>query len=397
MMTIQKPAKSNKPFHIDLWLTVLLIIMAIISLMAIYGSIPITPSWIDGQSILIKQALWYILGFSLLAFLLYFGIDRLFTGVKVFYWILLVMLVILILDFYINIPFVTPINGSRAWFILPGIGTIQPSEFMKIVLILLSANIIHEHNEFKTKMSFKDDFHLFYKIAKVVTVPLILIIMQPDTGIPLVIIVSILAMLAISQIKPFWILFGVIMLLILVGGTLYLFEYHPNVLSQLFGAPYRLNRFYGWLHTERYSLTWGNQLYTSLLAVGSAGLTGHGAQATMIMFAEPQNDFIFAVIAKNYGFIGVSLVIIVSLIFNLKLLSIALKFDRPKEQYMVAGLLGMLFFQQFQNMGMIIGILPITGITLPLISAGGSSLLSYMIPLAIIYHMSSENHNRTLH
>lgn len=396
-MTIQKPAKSNKPFRIDLWLTILLIFMAIISLIAIYGSIPITPSWIDGRSILIKQALWYILGFSLLAFLLYFGIDRLFTGVKVFYWILLVMLVILILDFYINVPFVTPINGSRAWFILPGIGTIQPSEFMKIVLILLSANIIHEHNEFKTKMSFKDDFQLFYKIAKVVTVPLILIIMQPDTGIPLVIIVSILAMLAISQIKPFWILFGVVTLLVLVGGTLFLFEYHPDILAQLFGASYRLNRFYGWLQTEKYSLTWGNQLYTSLLAVGSAGLTGHGAQATMIMFAEPQNDFIFAVIAKNYGFAGVSLVIIVSLIFNLKLLSIALKFDRPKEQYMVAGLLGMLFFQQFQNMGMIIGILPITGITLPLISAGGSSLLSYMIPLAIIYHMSSENHNRTLH
>ncbi len=396
-MTIQKSTRTSKPFKIDTWLTVLLIIMAIISLVAIYGSIPITPSWIDGRSILIKQALWYILGFSLLGFLLYFGIDRLFTGVKVFYWILLVMLVILILDFYINVPFVTPINGSRAWFILPGIGTIQPSEFMKIVLILLSANIIHEHNEFKTKMSFKDDLFLFYKIAKVVALPLILIIMQPDTGIPLVIIVSILAMLAVSQIKPFWILFGAITLLILIGGALYLFEYHPDILTRILGASYKLNRFYGWLHTEKYSLTWGNQLYTSLLAVGSAGLTGHGAQATMIVFAEPQNDFIFAVIAKNYGFIGVSLVIFISLLFNLKLLSIALKFDQPKEQYMVAGLLGMLFFQQIQNMGMIIGILPITGITLPLISAGGSSLLSYMIPLAIIYHMSSDNYNRTLH
>lgn len=396
-MAVKKLAQSNKPFNVDITLSILLALMAIISLVAIYGSIPITPSWVDGEGLLIRQAVWYLFGFGTLIFLLYFGIDRLFTGVKVFYWILFILLIILILDFVVDIPFVSPINGSRAWIILPGIGTIQPSEFMKIVLIILSANIIHEHNQYKTKMSMKDDIFLFYKIGKVVLPPLILIIMQPDTGIPIVIVVSILAMLAISQIKSIWIWIGLISFVVLFGGMIYLFEYHTDLLASLLGAPYRLNRFYGWLDTERHILTWGSQLYTSLLAVGSAGLTGHGTAATMITFAEPQNDFIFAVIAKNFGFIGVSFVIFISTLFNLKLLSIAIKFDRPKEQYMVAGLLGMLFFQQFQNMGMIVGILPITGITLPLISYGGSSLLSYMIPLAIIYHMSSENKTRTLH
>jgi len=396
-MAIKKPTQSSKPFHLDIPLTILLISMAIISLVAIYGAIPLTPSWVNGEGILIRQAIWYILGFGVLIFLLYFGIDRLFTGVKVFYWILMVLLFILVLDFVIDIPFITPVNGSRAWYQIPGFGTLQPSEFMKIVLILLSANIIHEHNQFKTSMTIKDDLLLFFKIGKVVIPPLILIVMQPDTGIPIVIIISILAMLAISQIKTFWIWFGLISIVTVLGGLLYLFEFHPDILVSLLGAPYRLNRIYGWLQTENYILTWGSQLYTSLLAVGSAGLTGHGAQATMISFAEPQNDFIFAVIANNYGFIGVSFVIFISLLFNLKILSIALKFDRAKEQYMVAGLLGMLFFQQFQNMGMIVGILPITGITLPLISSGGSSLLSYMIPLAIIYHMSSENKTRTQH
>src|SRR5690554_2834045 len=396
-MAIKKPTQSSKPFHLDIPLTILLISMAIISLVAIYGAIPLTPSWVNGEGILIRQAIWYILGFGVLIFLSYFGIDRLFTGVKVFYWILMVLLFILVLDFVIDIPFITPVNGSRAWYQIPGFGTLQPSEFMKIVLILLSANIIHEHNQFKTSMTIKDDLLLFFKIGKVVIPPLILIVMQPDTGIPIVIIISILAMLAISQIKTFWIWFGLISIVTVLGGLLYLFEFHPDILVSLLGAPYRLNRIYGWLQTENYILTWGSQLYTSLLAVGSAGLTGHGAQATMISFAEPQNDFIFAVIANNYGFIGVSFVIFISLLFNLKILSIALKFDRAKEQYMVAGLLGMLFFQQFQNMGMIVGILPITGITLPLISSGGSSLLSYMIPLAIIYHMSSENKTRTQH
>lgn len=396
-MAVNKPTKSTKPFHFDKSLTVLLLSLAIVSIIAIYSAFPLLPGWLSGPELLLKQAIWYILGFALLIFLLYFGIDKLFTGVKVFYWILLVMLVILVLDYYINIPFVTPINGSRAWFIFPGLGTVQPSEFMKIVLILLSANIIHEHNEYKTKMSVSDDLVLFFKIAKVVALPLILIVMQPDTGIPIVIVISILTMLAISQIKSFWIVLGVISLSVIFGGMIFLFETNPDLLASILGAPYRLNRFYGWLHTEDYILTWGSQLYTSLLAVGSAGLTGHGIQATIIAFAEPQNDFIFAVIAKNFGFIGVSFVTLLSFTFNIKLLSIALKFDRPKEKYMVAGMLGMMFFQQFQNMSMIVGILPITGITLPFISAGGSSLLSYMIPLAIIYHMSSENKTRTQH
>lgn len=396
-MAIYKPTQSNKPFHLDIPLTVLLVIMAIISLIAIYGAIPLTPSWVNGEGLLIRQGIWYILGYGTLAFLLYFGIDRLFTGIRVFYWILLILLIILLLDFVIDIPFVTPVNGSRAWFQIPGIGTLQPSEFMKIVLILLCANIIHDHNQYKTSMTVKDDLVLFFKIGKVTIPPLILIVMQPDTGIPIVIVISILAMLAISQIKTFWIGFGMLFIVLMLGSLLYLFEYHPDILVRLVGAPYRLNRIYGWLHTENHILTWGSQLYTSLLAVGSAGLTGHGVQATLISFAEPQNDFIFAVIAKNYGFLGVSTVIGISLLFNLKILSIAINFDRAKEQYMVAGLLGMMFFQQFQNMGMIVGILPITGITLPLISSGGSSLLSYMIPLAIIYHMSSENKTRTQH
>ena len=172
-MAQKKLTISNKPFHIDFFLLGLILLMAAISLIAIYGAIPITPAWINGQSILIKQAIWYGLGFITLIFLLNFGVDRLFTSIKVFYWILIFLLFLLILDFYIDLPFITPINGSRAWIILPGIGTIQPSEFMKIVLILMSANIIHEHNQFKTQMSFKDDLSLFYKILKVVLLPLI--------------------------------------------------------------------------------------------------------------------------------------------------------------------------------------------------------------------------------
>lgn len=396
-MTIQKTKKTKKTFKIDITLTIILLAMAAFSIIAIQGAIPLTSSTVNGQDILVKQIIWFILGFSLLAGLLFFGIDRLFTGVRVFYWILMFLLLLLFLDRFIDLPFIRPLNGTRAWIILPGIGTLQPSEFMKIVLIIMTANVVDAHNRNRTIISFKTDMLLFLNVAKYVIPPLMLIILQPDTGIPIVIIFTIIAILAVSGIKHQWIWAGLFVIVVGLGGAIYLYRTSPETLASILGNSYRLNRFHGWLATDKYIYSWGNQLYTALLAVGSAGWTGHGKEAVLITLLEPQNDFIFAVIGKNYGFLGTATVLIVNLLLDLKLLAIALAYEHPRERYMVAGLLGMLLFQQFQNMGMIVGLLPITGITLPMISAGGSSLLSYMIPFAIVYHMSNENKNKTLH
>ena len=195
---------------------------------------------------------------------------------------------------------------------------------------------------------------LFANVAKYVLPPLALIILQPDTGIPIVIIFTILAILAISGIKHHWIWAGLILMTVVLGGSVYLYQTSPETLASILGNSYRLNRFHGWLATEKYIYSWGNQLYTSLLAVGSAGWTGRGNEEILITLLEPQNDFIFAVIGKNYGFIGTATVLIVNLLLDLKLLAIALAYEHPRERYMVAGLLGMLLFQQFQNMGMIV-------------------------------------------
>lgn len=396
LLVNQRPSQSKRPFHLDKVLIGLLLLMAVLSLIAIYGAIPLTASNINGQELFIKQILFYLSGFALLSGLLIFGIDRLFTGIRVFYWILMILLVLLLVDKVINLPLIWPVNGTRAWIFLPGI-SLQPSEFMKIVLIIMTANIVDEHNRSLTQVTYGSDIRLFLKVLKIALPPLFLIFLQPDTGIPVIIVISLIAILAVSGIKKQWIWLGVLALFLGFGGVIFLFETNPDLLASILGAPYKLNRFYGWLETEKYILTWGNQLYTALLAVGSSGWTGHGLQSSLIRFAEPQNDFIFAVVAKNHGFLGTASVLLASLILDLKLLHIAYKYDQPRERYLVAGLLGILLYQQFQNMGMIVGILPITGVTLPFISYGGSSLWSFMIPLAIILHMSSENHSRTLH
>ena len=328
-----------------------------------------------------------------MGFLIYFGRNNLYEIIKYVYILLMIALGLLILDSlpFISVPFVYIINNSRAWFIFPGIGSFQPSEFMKVVLILMTAKIISNHNSEKTEVSYKSDLKLFANILKIALPPLILIVLQPDTGIPLIIIVSILVMVAVSGIKRTWIyVFGALGIS-LFAGFIFIFYTNQQLLIELFGSSYRLSRFYGWLETEKYILTYGNQLYEGLLAIGSAGLFGHPFKEAIVWFAEPQNDFIFAVIGQNFGFLGTSLVIVISIVLDIKLLLIALNHDDMRDKMMVIGLLGMLLFQQVQNMGMISGLLPITGITLPFISYGGSSLWSYMIPLSIVFKMSSDN------
>jgi len=385
---LQRPNKIK--FHPDYTLILLLSVLSALSLLAIYGAMPLLPTWKSGYDLIIKQVIWILISISLLVFLIILGVDRLFTGIKVAYWVLMVLLVILLMDKYlIDLPFIAPVNGTTAWFIIPGLGTIQPSEFMKIVLLILSANLIHEHNENKLELSYKDDIKLFISIAKYALPALFLIVAQPDTGIPIVISIGIMVMLAISGIRKEWIIGTAVFLIVFVSLGLYLFMNFEDVLINVVGASYRLNRLYGWLRTEQYISSYGLQLYQSLLAVGSSGLFGHGLQSIVINMIEPQNDFIFAVFAQDYGFIGASFLLLVQLLLDLKIISIAMTYKKRREKYLIAGVIGMILFQQFQNMGMIIGLMPITGITLPFVSAGGSSLLSYVPALAVLFAMSS--------
>jgi rod shape determining protein RodA len=259
---------------------------------------------------------------------------------------------------------------------------------MKIVLLILCANIIHQHNEQKRSMAYAEDLRLFAKILMVALPPLVLIVAQPDTGIPIVIVIGIAVMLGISGIRKEWILYSLIAGVAGMALLLFLFFNFESVLINLVGASYRLNRVYGWLRTEEYISSYGLQLYQSLLAVGSAGWWGHGLQSVVVNLIEPQNDFIFAVFAQNFGFIGASVLLLLEMLLDLKITAIAMRYKKRRERYLIAGVLGMLLFQQIQNMGMIIGLTPITGITLPFVSAGGSSLLSFVPALAVLFVMS---------
>ena len=378
---------TRKKLQIDIVLVIIITIFTITSLFSIYLASPI--SMLSG--LFEKQLQWILISIITLFILIRLGREKIYELNKIFYWILLIALALLILDKYIDLPFISPIKGSRSWYVFPKIGSFQPSEFMKWVLLIGSSEIIDNHNKNKKEMSYKLDLLLFYKVLSYIALPLILMILQPDTGIPLIIIAGVAVMLMIAGINRSWILFGISFVAIIFFGIIFLFENNPALLGKILGSPYKLTRFYGWLETEKYYLSYGNQLYQSLMTIGSAGLTGHPLREVFLYFPEPQNDFIFTVILQNLGLIGGGFILLISAMLNIKLALIATKYKGFREKYFVAGFLGVLLFQQIENMSMVIGILPITGITLPLISYGGSSLLSFMIPFSLVFLMSSRN------
>ena len=171
---------------------------------------------------------------------------------------------------------------------------------------------------------------------------------------------------------------------LLIGGVLWLYFFKENTFIKLFGTSfyYRLERVFNWSQGS------GLQLENALAAIGSAGLFGHGYNQTPIYFPESSTDFIFAVFASNFGFIGVILLISIILYLDIQIVLLARKRIEDTNQYILAGILGMLVFQQVQNIGMTVGLLPITGITLPFVSYGGSSLLSYMFLVGILLNIS---------
>lgn len=395
----QQLFKVKEPKRFDFILIGIIIMLACTSFLAIYTAFPLIARN-GGPEILTKQVQWYIIGFVAMAVLMYLGNDSIYPAAKVIYWFLLIALIYLLINKEIinrflgasvNLPFVLRVNGATSWFIVGGLGSFQPSEFMKIVLIIITAGIINEHNAEKIADTFQSDIDLFIKVAKWAIPPILMILLQPDTGIVIVIGFSLSVMLMCSGIKREWIWFILVAGIIILLIFFYLYYFQFNFLSSLFGSngAYKLSRITSWLNPESDILNTGNQSYTALMALGSAGLMGFGIQSDLgFNIPEAQTDFIFAIFGHGFGLIGALFILSLCLALDLRLIKIAKLSKNNFEKFYICGILGMLVFQQLQNIGMIVGLLPITGITLPLISYGGSSLLSYMLAFGIVMNAS---------
>ncbi|MBE6153915.1 MAG: rod shape-determining protein RodA [Firmicutes bacterium] len=370
--------KRVSKYKVENGILLTLIALAIISVTTIYSAQGLLNS--NYSSLYLKQGLWFIVGFALAYLIMYIGNDFLYRNVYILYIIGVISLVALLL-------FAPTINNARAWFSIPGIGTIQPSEFMKIILILTLARVINDFNESNSSPTLFDEFKFLIKVGVIVLIPAILTFLQPDTGVVLIYLLITICMLFVSGIRYRWFLFVFGFIALAIGSVLIVYFLDQQMFIDVFGIDffYRVDRILDWKSGS------GLQLENALMAIGSGGLFGKGFMNTPIYFPEPQTDFIFAVFASNYGLFGSLGLIGLLAFFDVKVISLGTKSANNISKYVIAGIVGMLIYQQIQNIGMTIGLLPITGITLPFISYGGSSLLSYMIMAGILFSISNEN------
>ena len=358
----------------DYYLLVLLFIMFIVSLLSLYNA-----DLINGNvdNILIKQLVWYLIGFAFIFIILYINND-LFIKYSLYFYILCNILLLLLL------LFAPTINGAKCWFKIKGLGTIQISEFTKIAIILFSAFLIPKIND---RNELKKDIKLLIYTLLIFIFPAILTFLEPDTGAVLMYLVIIFFILFTNKLRLRWYIFLISTILIFASVSIFLYFNNLDLFLKLYGSDFflRVERITNWINKD------GMQLNNGITAIGIGGLFGSKLD---IYFPEAHTDFIFAVFASKFGFIGSLSLLLVILLFDLRILHIYNQTRKKENKIIIIGILSVILYQQIQNIGMTFGLLPITGITLPFISYGGSSLISYMIMIGIILNINNDNKKR---
>ena len=362
---------------INFRLVIPILLLSIISIISIYcAAIYTSPSM---GNLTLKQTIWYLVGIVLVVIILKVKNDYIFQHS----WLLYIIGNIVLLGLLI---FGQPINNSKCWIVIPGIGSVQPSEFMKVILMLVLATMIHNFRSDYKNPTALEEFIFLIKSFIVVLIPSVLTFLEPDNGCVLMYLIIYISMIFASGIRIRWFIGAFLLGSLLLGGILLLYFYKEEIFINIFGSSiyYRLERIFNWKNGS------GLQLENALAAIGSAGLYGHGFNQTPIYFPEAATDFIFAVYASNFGFIGVVILLSIIVFLDFNIIILARKKMTDTNKFVIAGIIGMLLFQQIQNIGMTVGLLPITGITLPFVSYGGSSLLSYMLLVGLLLNISNE-------
>ena len=348
-----------------------LFIFFVISILSIYSAGSITNNM---GNIFLKQIIFYIIGIIVLILGYYY--KKIIIKYAYVWYVGIIFLLIILLFWG------TSINGSKCWLSI-GSFSFQPSEFMKLSLIFVFARVL---DKYKRVHKMKKEFVMLFKIFFLFLIPTILTFLEPDTGVVIIYFIIMLSMIMYRGINKKWYFIFLSILLVIIGSIIYLYLFQKDYLISILGSSlfYRIERVLNWSNQSGY------QLENSLIAIGSSGLTGFGFNHVPIYYPEASTDFIFTTFASNFGFLGNILLIVIIVFFDTSILKLCNKKAKKYDQFLLIGISVMLIYQQIQNIGMTIGLLPITGITLPFISYGGSSLFSYMFILGIVIRIAKD-------
>ena len=360
-----------KKMGLSLPLLITVILLVTFGLIMIYSASSIWAEYKfhDSFHYVKQQALFTVIGFIIMYIVSKIDYNIYFKKANIILGICFLLLILVL------IPGIGSIrNGSRSWF---GIGSfgIQPSEFTKLAAILFTSHYLVKHE--KKMKSFR---HGILPILGLILFLFFLIMLQPDFGTGMILVMSIMGLLFVGGVPfQFFLKLGVLGVIGIVGLIL--------------AAPYRLTRILSFLNPWKDPLGSGFQIIQSLYAIGPGGLFGFGflnSRQKHFYLPEPQTDFIFSIISEEFGFMGILIVASLFLLIIYRGFRIARNCSELFSKYVAFGITFQIAFQSILNLMVVVGLIPVTGVTLPFLSYGGSSLLITLCEIGILLNISKK-------
>lgn len=326
------------------------------------------------------QLIWLVAGFVAMFAIMYFQYD-IFGRYANFIYTANIVLLLLVLGMKAG-------RGGMTAFFTWGSSaerTLQPSEFGKVAIIIAFAKAFSVRT--KPVMTFKEVIPLVVYLA----IPLVLIVAQPDVGTAMVYMAIFCVMVFVSGTNYKLILAVLGFAVLLLIPLWYVMTYSDS-------ENFRLTRVLIWLDPYSYPDE-ARQVINAQIAVGAGGMTGRGAVATgsfasLGYISDDHTDFIFAVCCEAFGFVGAGILVLAYLLMLIRLLYLAMRVSDPFGSYVIIGVLGMFLFHIVENLCMVIGLLPVTGIPLPFMSYGGSNMLTNMMAIGLVMNVVMRSRQR---
>ncbi|MFJ5766104.1 FtsW/RodA/SpoVE family cell cycle protein [Lysinibacillus sp. NPDC093210] len=366
---------------LDNSLAISLLLLGIISCLFVHSSSIAFEQY--ASLFIVKQFIYYSLGFLIMYGVATLDIEQLKKIGWPFYWFIVALTFGL---FIAPESIARTINEAKSWYQVPLLGSFQPSEFLKFAFLIVVSKVIVAHQAKYVRPSFLSDMRLLFTIGIITLPPTLAVYKQPDTGMVMLYMAMIIPMIYFSgiQTKLLVIFTAIPVSIVTVIATLYIkFNdfFTEKLLSKLSG--HQVSRIYGWLQPYEYTDS-SFQTRQGFMAIGSGEFIGKGYLQNNVYVPEKHTDFIFSAIAEEVGFIGGAFVIALLFFVIYRIVLITVQAKDPFMTLMGAGISSLLAFQITQNIGMTIGLLPVTGVTLPFLSYGGSSLLSNFMLMGIV-------------
>ena len=273
------------------------------------------------------------------------------------------------------------VNNSSAWISLPGGFQLQPAELAKIAIIVGIAMVLSDRDQAQNDPSDLD----VIKALAIAAIPVLLIVIQPDLGTVLIISAAVVAMIGVSGARPIWVV-GLLLLAVVAGFT----AVQTGAVSD-----YQVARLQSFVDPTSDPQATGYQIRQSRITIGSGGIFGkglfEGPQTSGRFVPEQQTDFIFTVAGEELGFVGCSLILFLYLLIFIRAFIICRQSRDLFGRLVCIGVIAWFIFQSFENIGMAMGLMPMTGVPLPFLSYGGSSMFANLIGIGLLQNVHARS------